>query len=306
MGRSPGAGRAHHLRKSRRSTPVMTSEIKIDPATPSRLLKKKNIRGAARRGVGRDSLARSVPGSRAAKTVVACTRVAARRCDRIVSAEGVMPRRSPDRPTGSEGRHTVTFRRPRRGGAEHVSEHDKDTAGEARKGLAASVAGKAKEVAGAVIGNDSLAREGQLQQAEAEDRRQANAEEAIADAEAARAAQKLRAANERAHEENQQAAREEAAQIRSAEQAADAEQSRAEAEARAHADAGKVVAERQAADEVRNASADALVAQAEAADQERNGERERQQLAAEATLAEVRAEQAQQEAKRLEDQLDRS
>ena len=49
--------------------------------------------------------------------------------------------------------------------------HDKDAAGEARQDLVASVAGKAKEVAGAVLNNDSLAREGQLQQSEAHARR---------------------------------------------------------------------------------------------------------------------------------------
>ena len=40
-------------------------------------------------------------------------------------------------------------------------------ADQAKRGLLTSVTGKAKEVAGAVLGNDSLASEGQLQQAEA-------------------------------------------------------------------------------------------------------------------------------------------
>ena len=66
-------------------------------------------------------------------------------------------------------------------------------ADEARKGLLGSLAGKAKEVAGAVLGNDSLAAEGQLQQAEAQTRKDANAHEAVAKVEAQEAAQRLAA-----------------------------------------------------------------------------------------------------------------
>ena len=51
---------------------------------------------------------------------------------------------------------------------------------EARKGLFDSVAGKAKEVAGAVIGKDDLVEEGQLQQAGAVHRKAAAAAEAVA------------------------------------------------------------------------------------------------------------------------------
>ena len=53
---------------------------------------------------------------------------------------------------------------------------DETPAHQTRKGLLASVTGKAKEVAGAVLGNDSLAAEGQLQQAEAVDRKEASAD----------------------------------------------------------------------------------------------------------------------------------
>ena len=42
-----------------------------------------------------------------------------------------------------------------------------DKAAEARAGLLGSIAGKAKEVAGAMTGKDDLVEEGQLQQAEA-------------------------------------------------------------------------------------------------------------------------------------------
>ncbi|MCW2732196.1 MAG: CsbD family protein [Mycobacterium sp.] len=73
-----------------------------------------------------------------------------------------------------------------------MSAHDK--AGEARKGLIDSVKGKAKEVAGALTGNDSLTTEGQLEQAQAQERKDANNTQAVADAEAAQAAEQAREA----------------------------------------------------------------------------------------------------------------
>ena len=66
-----------------------------------------------------------------------------------------------------------------------MTEHSK--ADEARKGLIDSVKGKAKEIAGAVTGNDSLTAEGQLEQTQAKERKEANSVEAVADAEAAQA-----------------------------------------------------------------------------------------------------------------------
>ncbi|CAN5385987.1 hypothetical protein BH09ACT7_BH09ACT7_34410 [soil metagenome] len=66
-----------------------------------------------------------------------------------------------------------------------MTEHNK--ADEARKGLIDSVKGKAKEFAGALIGNDSLTAEGQLEQTQAAERKKANSVEAVADAEAAQA-----------------------------------------------------------------------------------------------------------------------
>lgn len=65
---------------------------------------------------------------------------------------------------------------------EDMGEHEK--ADEARKGLIDSIKGKAKEIAGAVTGNDSLTAEGQLEQTQARARREANTIEAVADAEA--------------------------------------------------------------------------------------------------------------------------
>jgi uncharacterized protein YjbJ (UPF0337 family) len=66
-----------------------------------------------------------------------------------------------------------------------MTEHDK--ADQARKGLIDSVKGKAKELVGAVTGNDSLTAEGQLEQTQAQERKAANSIEAVADAEAEQA-----------------------------------------------------------------------------------------------------------------------
>ena len=62
-----------------------------------------------------------------------------------------------------------------------------DKSGEARQALVDSVKGKAKEIVGAVTGNDSLTAEGQLDQTDAKERREAARAEAEADAEAAQA-----------------------------------------------------------------------------------------------------------------------
>ena len=82
-----------------------------------------------------------------------------------------------------------------------MTEHNK--ADQARKGLIDSVKGKAKEIAGAVTGNDSLTAEGQLEQTQAQQRKEANSVEAVADAEATQAhadatKAKLEGAEERA------------------------------------------------------------------------------------------------------------
>jgi uncharacterized protein YjbJ (UPF0337 family) len=63
-----------------------------------------------------------------------------------------------------------------------MSEQNK--ADEARRGLIDSIKGKAKEVAGAVTGNESLTAEGQLEQTQAHKRKEANAAEALAEAQA--------------------------------------------------------------------------------------------------------------------------
>ena len=82
-----------------------------------------------------------------------------------------------------------------------MTEHHK--ADQARKGLIDSVKGKAKEIVGAVTGNDSLTAERQLEQTQAQQRKEANSVEAVADAEAPQAhaaatKAKLEGAEERA------------------------------------------------------------------------------------------------------------
>src|SRR3954449_3715750 len=103
-------------------------------------------------------------------------------------------------------------RRPCRG---HRRVMTKDTAAEARDGIFDNVAGKAKEVAGAVAGNDELVEEGQLQQAEARKRKEAVADEAVADVRRQEATEELRErTSEAAQQQGQarvEAARDEAA-----------------------------------------------------------------------------------------------
>ena len=79
---------------------------------------------------------------------------------------------------------------------------------EAREGLKDAIVGKAKEVAGAVSGNDSLTAEGQLQQTEASHRRDATARQSLADAQQAEAEQKQAAERRQAEQEREQTRRE--------------------------------------------------------------------------------------------------
>lgn len=83
--------------------------------------------------------------------------------------------------------------------------HDKETSAEAREALFDNVAGKAKEFAGAVTGKDDLVEEGRLQQAEAQNRKAAVTDEAIADAKRQEAAQELRETNHEAAAEKESA-----------------------------------------------------------------------------------------------------
>lgn len=151
---------------------------------------------------------------------------------------------------------------------------EQDKAGQARKGLIDSVKGKVKEVAGAITGNDSLTAEGQLEQTQAHEHKEANAIEAVAESEAQQAraqeaqtkvesAQQRLAANAqevaaRDSAEAQQAVRKRAAE-QAAQQGSAAEQTRAEAAAQRQvqqAEAAEREQLRDAAKEVIDAAAE--------------------------------------------------
>lgn len=139
-----------------------------------------------------------------------------------------------------------------------------DKAGQARKGLIDSVKGKAKEVAGAIIGNDSLTAEGQLEQTQAQERREANSAEAVADAQAQRAAEeateaRIEGSQERIEAEAQAAAaeatvrRQQAVQKQSADEAAQRDVARANQQAEAQRRHDAVMADAQEHVDVRAA-----------------------------------------------------
>ncbi|WP_227981312.1 CsbD family protein [Nocardia spumae] len=69
-----------------------------------------------------------------------------------------------------------------------MSEHEKGGAREGLEGVVEGVKGKAKEVAGAVVGDDSKQREGRAQQDRADSQREAAKKEAEAEKERAKAA----------------------------------------------------------------------------------------------------------------------
>jgi len=115
-------------------------------------------------------------------------------------------------------------------------------ADQTRKGLIDSVTGRAKEVAGAVTGNDSLTAEGQLEQTQAQMRKEASRTEAVADAEAAKAKgeateAKLQGASARAAVNSEAASEETAIRTERAAQKQAADQSAHQDLAKQRADA---------------------------------------------------------------------
>ena len=177
---------------------------------------------------------------------------------------------------------------------------NEDAASQARRGLGAAIAGKAKEAAGAVLGNDSLAREGQLRQSEVAARREANAEEAIADAKAAQAAAKLRAENQIAEQAQREGADAEAQRLREAEVDKTRQQAAAEAQAAASARAGRLAAEHRTDTEICQATVEATQEDLHAAAEEQTAERQRTELHGEADALERQAELARRAAANLD------
>jgi uncharacterized protein YjbJ (UPF0337 family) len=171
-----------------------------------------------------------------------------------------------------------------------------DKAAEAREGLLESVTGKAKEVAGAVTGNEELVEEGQLQQAEALNRKEAAAYEAIADAERTLAADELRKSSREADAQKQaahDAAAWEQAHVKkqrdseylAAARDGERQQVQGDKAARAHADEVAEAGLREAA---------AIAEEADATEQEAQAEKSR--LEREAAAAEEHAAQLRDQA----------
>jgi uncharacterized protein YjbJ (UPF0337 family) len=174
-----------------------------------------------------------------------------------------------------------------------------DASHQARKGIVDSVAGKAKEVAGALTGQDDLTEEGQLQQADARARREAQSEEAIADAQGKQAAGQLRQVQDEATAQRRDAYAAAGHQERDIRQTAAAERADAELAARRQEEAGHAAVSAQATEDVRETLAEAHSLRAEAEATERDAQRERDQLAGAAAAEERRAAELRAEATNL-------
>ncbi|MCW2844188.1 MAG: hypothetical protein JWN22_2104 [Nocardioides sp.] len=177
-----------------------------------------------------------------------------------------------------------------------------DTAAQARKGLLDNISGKAKEVAGAVTGKDDLVQEGQLQQAEARERKAAVADEAVAQAKRDEALQDVQESNVEA------AQRKNAARAAAERQESAVERQRADEHAVAERtgdrqEAVGLVAAEQRADELaatRLDEADQIEQDADAA--ERRAAIEATRLEREAAIADQKAAELRAETQKSETQ----
>jgi uncharacterized protein YjbJ (UPF0337 family) len=162
---------------------------------------------------------------------------------------------------------------------------DQETSERTAGGLIGKLAGKAKEATGTVIGNDALAREGRLQQAQVDAQSAANAKAAEAkqrDAEASLEAEKAETALERQRLQNQVAAETRDEQI---------ESDRRAAENKANADALRQHA---------NAESQRHAQESAAADAEKRAEHERLMAAEEAVRLEQQARRAEAQAQAID------
>jgi uncharacterized protein YjbJ (UPF0337 family) len=172
-----------------------------------------------------------------------------------------------------------------------------DKSGEAAKALFDSVKGKAKEAFGAVTGNDSLTSEGQLNQVDAKERRDAAKAEAEADAEAKEAMAAREDAKREANQQRLEAGAE--AQVATAQVRGDQAVAKAAADDAARQDAlrEQTKAEADAQHQAMSAKADeradiraAADEYAEAVDDHRHELNEAVQKEAEANQLRLRAE----------------
>jgi uncharacterized protein YjbJ (UPF0337 family) len=171
-----------------------------------------------------------------------------------------------------------------------------DKAGEARKGLFDTMAGKAKEVAGALSGNDELATEGQLQQAGAQARKDANSREAVADMDAGQAIAELRERTDDLTEDQRQAHAVAGQREQAIVQAGAAAKADAEVNAQRQQQAESRHAERDADAIARASAADAARLDAEALNAERQAKQRQDDLDSRAAHAEHQAAQLRAEA----------
>ncbi|MCW2557899.1 MAG: hypothetical protein JWP55_1863 [Mycobacterium sp.] len=134
-------------------------------------------------------------------------------------------------------------------------DHDHDKADQARNGLIDSVKGKAKEVLGAFTGSDSLTTEGQLEQAQARERKEANSIEAVADAEAKQARATAAEARMDGAKERSEVASEAAAVEASVRAQQNSHEQAAEQAGAQHASRERAAADREAHGEMERAQA---------------------------------------------------
>ena len=178
--------------------------------------------------------------------------------------------------------------------------HQRSDAEHSRDGLLSSIKGKAKEVAGAALGNDSLARKGQLQQAEGSERRIANTERAIADADADAAGERLTQENDKARAARSAVAADEQHGVTEAEQIKHRQIEAAEAQARATKDEAAAAVEEHTASVVQDAAAEALSEHRQADARHADAARKHDRLLREADTAESAAARSRRTADQLE------
>lgn len=179
---------------------------------------------------------------------------------------------------------------------------DRSPADEARKGLLASVTGKAKEVAGAVLGNDSLAAEGQFQQAEAQARKEAGATSAVAEVEAQEAAGLLAREKVAGGAQLDEAATAAAAREQQVREQAAAERVHAAVEVKRQEALEKAAVEQRITREQAEAAQQARTDRADAVHDEQQAAADHEQQRESAQAAENAAARARAEADRLADQ----
>ena len=169
------------------------------------------------------------------------------------------------------------------------------SAAQAREGLLDSIAGKTKEVAGALTGNDDLVEEGHLQQAEADRRKQAVADDAIAEAERQDATEQVRQAELEASRSEAAAQAEADRREQAAEQQRAAQHVVAERDAAGQEAAGQQAAEEQADRVAEQRFREAEHLSADASATERQAAAEAARLRREADEADHRAQQIRSE-----------